>query len=429
MDKTSIKWFIAGLSGTLLVMVMFGVFLWGVTQIAPNFTIHDGRLVRVAHPEKADIREVWSERQDRYAEEKRETQLEIDRLGLEARYETVPAQDDTRTLLFEHRYFEMVDRRLQAELKACKTPLDYYHYSHHIEYLAEFARDESPPSHLAVLDAWVAARPESHHARLVRARFGEKYLWNFHLTTVPPEAEEAGWVGARELLAEAWDDLEVAAGLNPEDPEVATAFLYVGFSRGMRRKQLASHFDEARALCPAHLSAWQMWIHIMRLEYGGTSEQLTEIADQTAALSNQFPLLLMAYGNAMSILESEQLKNQTRQQGQAGKYTYWDYHLDAYEAQLASAPGDLHMMAAAARCAVNAEEWGRAVHWFRALGDTFPQGNDVYPHGDGYNNVAEYNRDRARAYAMYADMDGVSGTSLADELRAKAQELHPSPTQ
>lgn len=384
MTNSEFKWLMAGLAGALFSLVAILVTTVLVAWYFPDFFV-DGRSVGVRDREDEPEMAVRCAQLEAFHQERqRELNARIAELGLDVRYKSILLHDDTRVKLYDEQDFVTVESRLSAQLATCATPLEMHRYGQHINRLSVYTSDIHPLERLQVLNAWVAQRPESHHARLIRGGYGLQYAIMYSGHPMSEASKNAGWVEPREQLRQARADLLAAAQMNPKDPE---SFWWLMRIEGIKQgtpAQVESYFQQVIAAAPYHLDAHGYWISYGKPSRGGTWALVEKRAAETAAKSAGFPLLSTLKDLADDMRQFDMGHGKVLRSGIS------DEDLSATEALLEQYPDDIHLMADAAFYAANLDRMDRAAHWFTLLGE-------VYPDGSAFGDVVEFHEARLMA--------------------------------
>lgn len=150
------------------------------------------------------------------------------------------------------------------------------------------------PAHL---DRWVAAKPNSPVARLIRGGFYIEHAWAARGSGFANTVSRQGWeeFGKRLELANA--DLTAAAQLDPHSPFPYAGLITIdmGMSRGV--KSAAEHLAAARAIDPSFYPAHSNFMFMNTPRWGGSLDAMKAIAEKHAdsVPGSVLPLLWVGY--------------------------------------------------------------------------------------------------------------------------------------
>jgi hypothetical protein len=165
--------------------------------------------------------------------------------------------------------------RLTAVYAACSRP-------------AKDRDDENAwASHVALVDAWAQARPQSATARLALARAYIHYAWHARgsgdADTITPE----GWQQFHKRLKQASDQLAQAERLSDRDPDLYAAKIAIGKGLGMPHSQAEAIVRKCVAIepwCPETMQ--EMAVYLLP-RWGGQPGELERFAKQAVEMTHE----------------------------------------------------------------------------------------------------------------------------------------------
>lgn len=131
---------------------------------------------------------------------------------------------------------------------------------------------------LAELQAWLAARPESHFANACLGIFYKDYAWDARGTGWASTVGEEGWKRFAERLGKAEEILETAYRLDPSDPVVPAEIVAVTMGKGGDRERAEVHFQRAVKADPSEFTAYETMLAFLSPKWHGSIEEMLAFA-------------------------------------------------------------------------------------------------------------------------------------------------------
>lgn len=410
MNSSQIKWLLIGLAGSAFctIFVVGGVFFLAMSTIDSDE--RGGSWLDSGTTETIDAPAEWR----RQAEQDRAARRDPEYQRLLGLYELTAPYVEVRRRLFFDRDYEFAESELKRQFDAIDDPIAALSYATTIDQLSDFSYELEPGDLRSIMETWTEEYPDSHFAWLVRGKQAIDYAWYWrgsgYASTVSDEAWEQFYVA----IAEANDCLSRAYGLEPRDPEIATAMLTICKAQSLPRDEMEKWFERAVAVVPSHYSAHTGKFDYLRPAWSGSWPEYTEFYDEVeaaiAARGND-PVLRMVKREAMDTLESD-WENYSDGLSDADRRKQRDLDWLKINADLvARAPGDVRLR-------------GKYLYWLKrnnrhreAHAQLVELGNR-YPMGCGWN-LQTYHQRRLESYFLLATQRSTPNPmSLCEEMLA-----------
>lgn len=297
-----------------------------------------------------------------------------------ARYTFVPDTESWYPVLYEDRDFAQLEAFINQSLQREQTDeLASAYLSRLYRELSKLpahndqtlsAADQQQFDHnLQVLDQWSAAYPDSHIPYLIRGQLLTTQAWEHRgeslASKVPPEA----WMPFCELLQQAQVDLETAAELNPQDPNVWANLLVVARGLGLPESRWRDYYDRGLAANPNQVELWGMKAMNLLPQWHGSEARLLALAAEAERRSHSAnqPLLGVVALSIHRALDGNR-------PGYLQQPAVWEQVESIYDHILAAYPDNQRLRYYYAHDAVMAEQWAVAAEQFERIGDYWTSG-------------------------------------------------------
>lgn len=337
---------------------------------------------------------------------------EIEKTGLSQRYTVIPFHRTLANALYRNRDFATVEAALDERYSRRADPYEAHLYTRLLNLITRFEGNPPPDQMAQAIDAWVASRPESYRALLVRALFHMRLGLEYREAGANSILPSAAWKRFEEEFSSARADLEAASLLNTSDAEIPVNRASVAMYMREGRQRIDQFYDEAISLNPACLSARVGRSMAAAPTWGGSWTQVDDVIAECETASEEFPLLLTAKREAEQWMWSRS-KAYAALIKSREKRLEW---VEPYLNQLKRNPNDPMLIANVAYFAGNAGDFVLADQHFRMLGDNFPEGTNC-------KDLLEYNNRRGYACAVVANSK--IGTPEARPLAEEALAIAP----
>lgn len=170
---------------------------------------------------------------------------------------------------------------------------DVRHESRLLDAFDAYERDE--PALLQSIDAWIAARPQSAHARVARANYHFATAWRRRGNQYMRDTPEANIRGMEEFSRKAIADLTVA--LERDSTHLAAYDILIGVTRLFGSHELASR-ALARGLA-IHRGSYVLparFLSMLWPRWGGTEAVMIQFAERAASNAGNNPRLVTLRG-------------------------------------------------------------------------------------------------------------------------------------
>jgi len=331
----------------------------------------------------------------RQADAESERQEDRDRVAMELdlfqRYTIVPLFGDGPDVLYGQGDFDSIAARLESQYALRADPMAAHTYTRSLQVCADIHHGDDPEAKLAILDAWVAARPNDYRARLVRGKFLTDYAWyhrgNGWGNTVAPESRQL----FQSYLQRAKQELESAHQMNPGDPNASASLITVAKGLGLGRRAVEGYFRDAMTADPYCLTAHYRRMEARLPKWGGSWEEVDAIVAESDGGSVHFPLLGIVRRYAQKEMASRG-EHYAAALEERSIYLEW---AEPYRAQLERNPDHPMLLTSLAFYSAKGLDFATATTCFRTLGDR-------YYEGAGFDHVTQYNNFRGNSYAAVA---------------------------
>ncbi|NET37258.1 MAG: DUF4034 domain-containing protein [Cyanothece sp. SIO1E1] len=345
--------------------------------------------------------------------------------SLLARYQPIEDVEIWFDELYRHTNFakleQFIDQSLSQEhqdekvsayltrlyLALTEMPSHDYHY--------ELEDEQYFQQQKAVLDEWIATRPNAHIPWLLRGMLLTHYGW---------EIREAKWgrdvptevrAQFKQYLQAAQNDMERAAELNPDDPNVWSQLILIARGLSLPRNVWEHYYQQGLAANPHHLGVRGHQLISLSPKWFGSREDMLVFAqaNYTAAQQADKPLL-----GAVTLGAFREIDRQ--EQGYLSQPRVWTQMQEIYKGIFAKYPDDIRMRYYYAYDAYIAQQYEEALRQFEMIGDRWTTGTP-------WNKLEKFHRFRAQSYSQVAHMTYAQGDyERAETLALKAVELLPT---
>ena len=157
------------------------------------------------------------------------------------------------------------------------------------------AAERNDPALLASLDAWIAARPSSAHARVARARYHLATAWRRRGRAYIRDTPAENLVAMDESAKKAWEDL--AAGLKIDSTHMIAYTTAIDVMQLMGSHEVAIQLM-ARGLSfyPGSYALPKTFVGMLWPRWGGTEELMARFAERAVQDSARNPRLVTLRG-------------------------------------------------------------------------------------------------------------------------------------
>ncbi|MFQ4138133.1 DUF4034 domain-containing protein [Nodosilinea sp. PGN35] len=346
--------------------------------------------------------------------------------ALLARYSIVEDTESWNTLLYGDRDFAKLETFINQSLQRERTD------ELASAYLSRLYRDlGEPPAHddktltaadqeqfdhsMQVLDQWSTAYPSSHIPHLIRGQLLIHQAWEHRgesvASRVPPEA----WAPFRELIQQAQVELETAAQLNPQDPNVWAALLLVARGLGQPESIWQDYYNRGLAANPAHIELWGMKAMSLLPQWQGSEARLRAFADEVDRRSKSAnkPML-----GTIALYIHREIDGDIP--GYLQQPDVWPQVEATYARIFAAYPDNQRMRYYYAYDAAMAQQWPVAAEQFEIIGDRWTRGTP-------WRSLEHYHTGRAAAlYELAAAAYDQQRYRQAETLALQSIDLQPN---
>lgn len=339
--------------------------------------------------EKVDGEIQFQDRMARRLELKLERDAIASEYGLWDRYTVIPFCGDIRNVLYRNQDFATVERLL-AEQWAKVDQHERFQYGRCVGELVDIRAGDDPETLRAVLDAWVAAYPESHRALLARGRFFVEYAWYYRGTGYANTVSRSSWESFEHYLTLAELDLETAHNMAPEDPNASVSMITIAMGRG-DHSGVDRYYRRALQADPLNFMARYRRYVASLPQWGGSWEEVDAIVREADQASQAFPILGIL---RRLVAESSTHRSPEHAAYAESRQSNLDY-AEPYKRQLEHNPGHPLLLTNLAYYLAEGNDYPAAERIFRELGD-------VYYEGTNFEHLVQYNNFRGNTYAAVA---------------------------
>ncbi|MES2775764.1 MAG: DUF4034 domain-containing protein [Bacteroidota bacterium] len=130
------------------------------------------------------------------------------------------------------------------------------------------------------IEKWVDKNPESYIAHLFSGVSKTCQAWIARTSARGSAVSDERAQMFLSLLEEAYEHLNTADKINPEDAEICARMIRVGMGLGMETEVVLGYFEAAAELVPNHLMAHLMMINFLNPKWHGSLEEMQDFAEE-----------------------------------------------------------------------------------------------------------------------------------------------------
>ncbi|NEQ48272.1 MAG: DUF4034 domain-containing protein [Leptolyngbya sp. SIOISBB] len=341
------------------------------------------------------------------------------------RYTFVPDIENWYPILYENRDFAQLETFIQQSLQREQSDelasaylsrlyLDLGEPPAHADKTPSAADQQQFDYSMRVLDQWSAAYPDSHIPYLIRGRLLINQAWEYRSESLASRVSPEAWAPFRELLQQAQIELETAAELNPQDPNVWAALLVAARGLGQPEAVWQDDYDRGLAANPDHLELWGMKAMSLSPQWQDSEARLLAFgqeADRRSQSGNQ-PML-----GLITLFIHREIDGDRPAHLQ--QPDVWGQVEAIYARIFAAYPDHLRMRYYYAYDAAMAKQWSVAAEQFEIIGDRWTSGTP-------WRSLEHFHTGRTAAfYEQATDAYEQQRYLQAEELALQAIDLMP----
>jgi hypothetical protein len=144
------------------------------------------------------------------------------------------------------------------------------------------ATEEDWAAHLARLNRWISAKPDSITPRVALAKSYMEYAWDARGTGFSDTVTESGWRLFEQRVAQAKEILEQASTLKNKCPEWYVVMQRIALAQGWDVAKAALLLDQAISFEPAYYYYYRMYEYFLQPRWNGGEGDSERFAEQAA---------------------------------------------------------------------------------------------------------------------------------------------------
>ncbi|MEM0980741.1 MAG: hypothetical protein AAGH78_10760 [Cyanobacteria bacterium P01_H01_bin.58] len=277
--------------------------------------------------------------------------------------------------------------------------------------------DNQQLSHaLTVLDAWIQQFPDSHIPYLIRGTLLLNHGWQIRGESLAWRVPQEAWPQLYSFLEQSKADLDIAAGLNPQDPNVWSALLNISKGLSLPESVWQTYFEQGIAANPYHIQLWGQKALLLMPQWQGNKERVLALARECQILSqaDNKPLLALVTLSIHRSIDSHE------RGGHLSRPEIWREMQEIYSRIFSAYPNNPRMHWFYAYDAMQANQGEIAAEQLAIVGDRWTNGTP-------WRSIRQYNKARANVFYVLATMAYSEGDyQNAEQLAAQSAELRPT---
>lgn len=195
---------------------------------------------------------------------------------------------DLGRLLAEKKFEELdqIAAKLLAEKRrylSTEWQLEFYFRS--LGRPSELGPALDPKAYPELMQAWLAARPQSAACRVTMAEEAINAGWSARGGGYAPEVTEAGWKGLAEHLKRARDLLSEAEKLDPKNPAIYSRMITVAMGSSASGKEIGGIFDKGVKAEPLYHPLYYARASTLLPRWGGKEGDLQRFAEEAVKIT------------------------------------------------------------------------------------------------------------------------------------------------
>lgn len=347
--------------------------------------------------------------------------------ALLARYSVVEDTESWNTVLYGDRDFAKLEAFITSSLQRERTDELASAYLNrlygslatlpaHSDYAHTEADDQQLTESLAVLDQWIARFPDSHIPYVIRSNLLSNHGWQIRGGALAYRVPDEAWPPFLQFMEQAKADLDRAAALNPDDPNVWASLLDVARGLSLPEQVWEDYFERGLAANPYNINVWGKKSILLEPKWLGSEARMLQLAQECDRLSKSAnkPLLAVV---ALSIHRSLD----QAQEGYLNQPAVWREIEATYARIFAAYPDNQRMRYYYAYDAAMAQQWPVAAEQFEIIGDRWTRGTP-------WRSLEHYHTGRTAAfYELAAAAYDQQRYQQAETLALQAIGLKPNP--
>ncbi|MGG6241751.1 hypothetical protein ACQ4N7_24255 [Nodosilinea sp. AN01ver1] len=342
-----------------------------------------------------------------------------------ARYTVVEDTESWSTVLYGDRDFaklgEFVNSSLQRErtdeLSSAYLNRLYNNLANlpaHSDRTYTEADEQQLAESLAVVDKWIAKFPNSHIPYVVRGNLHFKHGWQIRGNSIAARVPNDAWPPFLQSMELAKADLEKAAALNPNDPNVWSSLLNVARGLSLPESVWQGYYERGIAANPYHIDIWGTKSVLLEAKWQGDEARLLQLAqecDRLAKAANKPLLGLVPIGIYRGVAKVHE--------GFLTQPGVWGEMEASYSRIFAAYPDNLRARFYYTYDASLAQRADRAAEQFEIIGDRWTNSNP-------WPSLKTYHEARATTLQMLStDAYNQADYLQAEHLALKSLDLLP----